>query len=265
MEFDDKIQRIIQNQKIKNKLHEIGIYSTQGPTGPQGPMGKGLEILGAYDSLEELKQNHEKGETGQSYLVNGNLYVWNEEKNEWISAGNVQGPTGPQGEQGLIGPTGPQGEQGIVGPTGPEGGAGPTSHPSVLFASYVEANYSRTIPIQESKIIPVDNRTFYIPNTTDISILEDGTYEITLCGIISGVSATNGAIFLLNDENNAVVHDLSFSLPAGNTYIANFSETTVVDLKKFTTLSIRCGITGTPDTANIKFTCINLMIKKFNI
>lgn len=277
MKFDDKIQKIIQNQKIKNKLHEIGIYSTQGPTGPTGPSGRGLEILGSYDSLEELKKNHEKGEVGQSYLVSGILYVWNGEKNSWVSAGNVQGPTGPKGdqgekgvtgpkgEQGIPGPTGPKGEQGIPGPTGPEGGSSPTAHPSVLFASFIEANYSRTIPIQESKIIPADSSTFYIPNNTDISILEDGTYEITLCGIISGVSATNGAIFLLNDENNAVVHDLSFSLPAGNTYIANFSETTVVDLKKFTTLSIRCGITGTPDTANIKFTCINLMIKKFNI
>ncbi len=277
MEFNDKIERIVQNQKIKKRLQEIGIYSTQGPTGPTGPSGRGLEILGSYDSLEELKKNHEKGEIGQSYLVNGILYVWNGEKNSWVSAGNVQGPTGPKGDQGLIGPIGPKGEQGIPGPigpkgeqgipgpTGPEGGSNPTSHPSVLFASFIEANYSRTIPIQESKIIPADSSTFYIPNNTDISILEDGTYEITLCGIISGVSTTNGAIFLLNDENNTVIHDLSFSLPAGNTYIANFSETTVVDLKKFTTLSIRCGITGTPDTANIRFTCINLMIKKFNI
>ena len=277
MEFNDKIERIVQNQKIKKRLQEIGIYSSQGPTGPTGPSGRGLEILGSYDSLEELKKNHEKGEIGQSYLVNGILYVWNGEKNSWVSAGNVQGPTGPKGDQGLIGPIGPKGEQGIPGPigpkgeqgipgpTGPEGGSSPTSHPSVLFASFIEANYSRTIPIQESKIIPADSSTFYIPNNTDISILEDGTYEITLCGIISGVSTTNGAIFLLNDENNTVIHDLSFSLPAGNTYIANFSETTVVDLKKFTTLSIRCGITGTPDTANIRFTCINLMIKKFNI
>lgn len=265
MEFNDKIERIVQNQKIKKRLQEIGIYSTQGPTGPTGPSGRGLEILGSYDSLEELKKNHEKGEISQSYLVNGILYVWNGEKNSWVSAGNVQGPTGPKGDQGLIGPIGPKGEQGIPGLTGPEGGSSPTSHPSVLFASFIEANYSRTIPIQESKIIPADSSTFYIPNNTDISILEDGTYEITLCGIISGVSTTNGAIFLLNDENNTVIHDLSFSLPAGNTYIANFSETTVVDLKKFTTLSIRCGITGTPDTANIRFTCINLMIKKFNI
>lgn len=109
MEFNDKIERIVQNQKIKKRLQEIGIYSTQGPTGPTGPSGRGLEILGSYDSLEELKKNHEKGEIGQSYLVNGILYVWNGEKNSWVSAGNVQGPTGPKGDQGLIGPIGPKG------------------------------------------------------------------------------------------------------------------------------------------------------------
>lgn len=109
MEFNDKIERIVQNQKIKKRLQEIGIYSTQVPTGPTGPSGRGLEILGSYDSLEELKKNHEKGEISQSYLVNGILYVWNGEKNSWVSAGNVQGPTGPKGDQGLIGPIGPKG------------------------------------------------------------------------------------------------------------------------------------------------------------
>lgn len=83
-----------------------GVY-VRVSTGPTGPSGRGLEILGSYDSLEELKKNHEKVEIGQSYLVNGILYVWNGEKNSWVSAGNVQRPTGPKGDQGLIGPIGP--------------------------------------------------------------------------------------------------------------------------------------------------------------
>ena len=272
MEFNDKIERIVQNQKIKKRLQEVGIYSIQGPTGPKGAKGdvgpqgeKGergipgptsidVGITETIDSFENAKV--ENVGTNEDVILNFKIPRGEQ---------GVEGKIGPQGIPGPKGEKGDMGPQGIPGPTGPEGGSSPTSHPSVLFTSYVEANYSRTIPIQESKIIPADSSTFYIPNNTDISILEDGTYEITLCGIISGVSTTNGAIFLLNDENNTVIHDLSFSLPAGNTYIANFSETTVVDLKKFTTLSIRCGITGTPDTANIRFTCINLMIKKFNI
>lgn len=42
--MNDKIQRIIENQKIRNRLHEIGIYSGEifkssniGPTGERGP------------------------------------------------------------------------------------------------------------------------------------------------------------------------------------------------------------------------------------
>ena len=39
MEFNDKIERIVQNQKIKKRLQEVGIYSIQGPTGPKGAKG----------------------------------------------------------------------------------------------------------------------------------------------------------------------------------------------------------------------------------
>ena len=278
MEFNDKIERIVQNQKIKKRLQEVGIYSIQGPTGPKGAKGdagpqgeKGERGIPGPTSIDVgITETIDSFENAKVENVGTNFKIPRGEQGVEGKIGpqGIPGPKGEKGDmgpQGIPGPTGPKGEQGIPGPTGPKGVSSPTSHPSVLFTSYVEANYSRTIPIQESKIIPADSSTFYIPNNTDISILEDGTYEITLCGIISGVSTTNGAIFLLNDENNTVIHDLSFSLPAGNTYIANFSETTVVDLKKFTTLSIRCGITGTPDTANIRFTCINLMIKKFNI
>lgn len=43
--FDDKIARIMENQKIKKRLHEIGIYqpvqlnSVIGSTGPKGDKG----------------------------------------------------------------------------------------------------------------------------------------------------------------------------------------------------------------------------------
>lgn len=44
--MNDKIQHIIENKKIRNRLHEIGIYSGEiskssniGPTGPKGDIG----------------------------------------------------------------------------------------------------------------------------------------------------------------------------------------------------------------------------------
>ena len=44
MDFENKIKRIEENQRIKNRLGELGIYPTTvyevvGPTGPQGEIG----------------------------------------------------------------------------------------------------------------------------------------------------------------------------------------------------------------------------------
>ena len=45
MDNKDKLKRIIENKKIKNRLYEAGIFPIQSPTGPRG---KGIEILGYF-------------------------------------------------------------------------------------------------------------------------------------------------------------------------------------------------------------------------
>lgn len=109
----------------------IGPEGPQGPVGPEGPQGPkgekgtdgtGITILGSFDSEEALNAAHPTGTVGDSYLVNGNLYVWNDTNNTWFNVGNIQGPTGPQGPQGEQGPRGPQGPQGEQGPQGPSNG-----------------------------------------------------------------------------------------------------------------------------------------------
>lgn len=103
-----------------------------GETGPQGPKGEdgtGVNILGSYDTLEELEAAHPTGNPGDAYLVQGDLYVWDGSK--WANVGNIQGPQGERGPQGIqgpegpTGPAGPQGEQGDQGPIGPTGLTGP--------------------------------------------------------------------------------------------------------------------------------------------
>lgn len=146
MNFDDKIRQIEENQRIKNRLGELGIYPSVvqeivGPTGPQGEIGPtgpkgdtgsqgaGLSIEGSFETLDELKQAHPTGNIGDCYIVQGVLYIWDEEHNDWVSIGNIKGPKGDTGEQGIQGPIGPQGEkgeQGEIGPTGPQGEIGPT-------------------------------------------------------------------------------------------------------------------------------------------
>ena len=109
-----------------------GLVGPQGPQGPQGatgPAGTGVTILGSYNSLTELQLAHPTGNPGDSYLIGGDLYVWN--GSNWQNVGSIQGPagatgaTGPQGTAGLTGATGPQGPQGPAGLTGATGATGP--------------------------------------------------------------------------------------------------------------------------------------------
>ncbi|WP_407453574.1 hypothetical protein [Methanobrevibacter sp.] len=95
-----------------------GTYTIGTPiciTGDKGNDGTGVTILGSYNSLQELTAKHPTGELGDSYLVNGDLYVWSATTNAWENVGNIQGPQGPQGPQGT------QGEKGEKGDTGEDG------------------------------------------------------------------------------------------------------------------------------------------------
>ena len=56
MNYEDKINQIIEINEIRSKLKRVGVIPYAiGPTGPTGPRGKGIEILGNYNSLDELK------------------------------------------------------------------------------------------------------------------------------------------------------------------------------------------------------------------
>lgn len=142
--MNNKIQIIKENIMLKNKLESIGLCGIIGPTGPRGNPGTNINIKGSFSSLEELIQTHPQGKMGDTYLINGNLYYWNEDTMMYENAGNIGGPTGPvgpkgdtgdkgekgnTGEKGEQGPMGPQGFQGIkgdLGPTGPKGDKGDT-------------------------------------------------------------------------------------------------------------------------------------------
>ncbi len=158
MNYEDKIRQVLENSNTRRKLIKAGIYPGQ-TIGPTGPAGKGLEIMGSYDSLEEFKKNHPTGNNGDTYIVNGELYIWNQVLNDWSDIGNVKGPKGdtenfvvnstktanpnedakvidnkvnlthyldfviPKGD---IGPKGDKGEIGLQGPQGLKGDIGPT-------------------------------------------------------------------------------------------------------------------------------------------
>lgn len=132
----DDFKNLKENIVLRKKLKELGICNIIGPTGPRGAPGTGISIKGSFNSLDELKNEHPVGIMGDTYLINGDLYYWNEDIMDYENAGHIAGPTGPKGEPGEKGDSGAKGEQGIpgirgekgekgdTGPTGPKGDTG---------------------------------------------------------------------------------------------------------------------------------------------
>ena len=86
-----------------------GNTGEKGEQGEKGNDGTGVTILGSYDTEEELISAHPTGNEGDSYIVAGDLYVWDATKSSWINVGRIQGP---QGDQGFQGEQGEKGEDG---------------------------------------------------------------------------------------------------------------------------------------------------------
>ena len=53
-----------------------------GPTGSTGPQGTGLNILGSFAEVGLLPPS---GSVGDAYLVDGDLYVWDDVNSEWTT------------------------------------------------------------------------------------------------------------------------------------------------------------------------------------
>lgn len=65
----------------------------------QGEDGKSVTILGSYDTYEQLIAAHPTGQSGDGYLVDGDLFVW--DGTQWVDVGRVQGPAGADGRDAL--------------------------------------------------------------------------------------------------------------------------------------------------------------------
>ena len=278
--MNDKIQRIIENQKIRNRLHEIGIHSGEiskssniGPTGPKGDIGptgsKGEK--GDIGLSEEIIINSVKtGNPGTEAQIIDNkidnvhsleFVIPSGEKGEKGDKGDT-GPTGSKGDKGDIGPTGSKGD---VGPTGERGPAPLASYNAIAFASFMNTTQATFANIGATRIIPGINKFFSIQNGTDIVISTTGVFEVTLCGRISGVTEDVGASFCLyNSTKNEIISDLNFKLDKGTTSDMDFCEVNVVDIYAPAVLNLKTVIDGTP-TSDIKFTEMNVIFKSYNV
>ena len=91
--------------KVFNKIMTI----TKALRGKQGVEGAGLNILGEFDTIEELKANVTNANPGDAYVVKidentTKVFIWSAEKNDWgdgIDIKGEQGIPGKDGEDGL--------------------------------------------------------------------------------------------------------------------------------------------------------------------
>ena len=112
-------------QGLKGDTGDTGATGDTGPagaTGDTGATGIGTTIKGSYTTYQELIAAHPTGNDGDSYLVNGSLYVWL--NNTWDNVGNIKGEKGDTGATGDKGDTGDTGAKGDAGETGPKGDMG---------------------------------------------------------------------------------------------------------------------------------------------
>ena len=77
MNHKDKINEIIEVSKKRLELKKIGLLPYAiGPTGPTGPSGRGLEIMGSYASLEELKKDCSKKQKKGIHFIIASIIIW---------------------------------------------------------------------------------------------------------------------------------------------------------------------------------------------
>ena len=174
-----------------------GLPGPQGPEGPQGPAGKdgkdgrSLQILGYYDTYDELVAAHPTGEPGDSYLVGkpGALFTWDSNDNHWQNSGIIEGPKGdpgpigPQGVEGPAGRDGKDGKDGEVGPQGPKGDRGPAGPPgpgggdSLVIVKQEHGEYTLQLEDNNVLFVTADKPlTVRLPSTAECPDMLIGTH-----------------------------------------------------------------------------------------
>ena len=103
-----------------------GEKGEQGPMGPQGlagASGNDFVIIGTVNNPSQLPTT---AKPGDAYFVGLNaprdVWAYDGLTSTWVNQGQLRGPQGPQGPQGV---QGPKGEQGVQGPKGEQGVQGP--------------------------------------------------------------------------------------------------------------------------------------------
>ena len=85
---------------VDGKTFERVMTVTKALRGIQGEVGRGIEILGEFDSVDNLPKS---GNPGDAYLINGLLYIWS--GTGWGDGVPIRGEQGLPGKDGIDGQT----------------------------------------------------------------------------------------------------------------------------------------------------------------
>lgn len=172
--------------------------------GINGRDGTSVTILGSYDTVAELRAAHPTGNNGDAYIVDGDLYVWSANSNNWQNVGTIQGPAGTNGTNGTNG-----------------------------TSSYVYIRYSAYSDGHDMTVSP-QNDTKYIGFSVTESAIAPAVYTAYAWSKYSGEDGRNGT----NGINNAVIllykrSDIQPTAPTGDTLYTFTTGTLSGDLQSW--------------------------------
>lgn len=200
----------------------------------KGSDGTSVNILGSYETLEALKAAHPTGNVGDAYLVQGAMYVWCIDDNDWQNVGNIQGPAGKDGEEGKSayqvwldqGNTGTEaeylaslkGERGIQGIQGATGKDGTSYYFYVRYSSNATGSPMTITPQNDTKYMGVASTTSTTPPSSSTA------YTWSLIKGADGEKGEQGVQGQTGADGKSSYLHIKYS-DDGTTFTANNGET----------------------------------------
>lgn len=136
----------------------------------------------------------------------------------------------------------------------------------MFYGTIADTSDSKILPYETTTILPSTSTFLTVDDTGVITFNEDGYYEVTLCGFVTGMSDDNGAVILMqNKTQGAPLERMNFNMPAGTVTAIQISQTAIYNFTAGTEIQARSMIgvaTGTGATATLSKA--NVLIRKIN-
>lgn len=98
----EKSASVIFSVMVEGKIFEKVMTISKAYQGMKGNDGTGIQVLGKFDSIEQLPST---AKPGDAYIVKGLIYVWSANTNSWSDGVPFKGEQGIPGKDGINGET----------------------------------------------------------------------------------------------------------------------------------------------------------------